>query len=179
MLNTTNCILRSTTAIYVHYHFIVLQLLCCAPTVTNKYKQWGILMTSTMQTWSSFGDKQCRAIKHNRICKTNFIYKVLKTITVSTNISDVKSDATACCIFTYMYDYTQPCDSSHCPVTMETQPTSQRWTCISPSSGQSSKISLSTAALKSSNNKHKLSMGMYTHEDIIINNKCYYFTSLF
>ena len=133
-------------------------------------------MTSAMQTWSSVRDKQCRAIKRNRICKMNFIYTVLKTITDS----QWREEWHDCTLYLHIHV------REHTVMWLITQPRWWRrsqylqcWTCISPSSGQSSKISLSTTSLKSSDNKQKLSVGMNTHDDIIINNKCCYFTSLF
>jgi len=51
--------------------------------------------------------------QHNRICKINFIYKVPNTITVSTNISDMKSDATGCSIFTYTHTTTHSYVTHH------------------------------------------------------------------
>ena len=102
-----------------------------------------------------------------------------EAISVSTIISDMKSEATACSISTYMFNNIQPCDSSHCPWWWRQSQYLKCWTWISASSGQSSKISLPPTALKSSNNKHKLSMGINTHDDIIINKKFYYSTSLF
>lgn len=44
-----------------------------------------------------------------------FYLQVSEAISVSTIISDVNIEATACSILTYTFNNIQPCDSSHCP----------------------------------------------------------------